>query len=183
MLYPKITGNEEGLALLMAAHRMAARQNLNASSELAAAMGKAGVGLKEAFTAALAVTGGHHAPVSLIRHFIFDVVNSERIVSEVCRRLSVKAVPGWGNSFHKGAPDPACKEVAQWVESTHPAMHSILSAVTAICHDSGKLLFPNIGAYTAVIAEILGMPRGTELLLFALPRLEIWTEHYVNARG
>lgn len=182
MLYPNLAGNEEGVALLMEAHRAAARANMSASNQLAAAAGEAGCDLKDAFIAALSVTGGHHAPVTEIREFLCGLLARPNRASVVCQALAEKKLPGFGNSFFKGESDPATLDFARWLAVEHDSYTALLEEIGGICLESGKVLFPNIGAHTAIMAEILGMPRGTELLLFALPRLEIWTEHFVNAR-
>lgn len=172
----------EALSLLLAAHYWAATANMNASNQLAAALGESGVDLKSAFIGALSVVGGKHAPVTEIRDFLFRELTIGNMEQAITRRIERKNVPGWGNSFHKTSIDPALEKLAQFVEDQFPNEHALIAAVTDGLHRAGKMVLPNIGCYTAVIAQIIGLQRGAELLLFALPRLPVWTKCYLAAR-
>lgn len=158
------------LELLCEAHEMAAKNNPNASNQIAAHMGAGEVDLKSAFIGALSIIGGKHAPIANIRKFWEKDFTGE-----------TEFAPGWGNSFHKEGPDPATIPLRNFLETHLPLYHRKISRQTELLHAAGKKIFPNIGLYTAVVANIIGFPYGAELLLVVLPRLSTWTNHYLHA--
>jgi len=117
--------------------------------------------------AALASLGNRHGPIADARHFIYERDDEEQ--KYFCQ--TGQKIPGWGNSFFKGTCDPAWLEVAELIESKYPLDHQALSIITGMLDNK---VLPNAAAYSAVAAELLGMPRGTEPLLFIIPRLPVW---------
>lgn len=174
------------LELLCDAHEAAAKANKSASNQIAGFMGSADVDLKSAFIGALAIIGGKHAPIQRIREFLHSTkasVTSTELDDKIISALADRALPGWGNSFYKDGPDPAIAEIAKCVERNRVEWHNEIEYITTIAHEKGKVIYPNIGCYTAVVAEIIGFPSGAELALVVLPRLATWTKLYLEARN
>lgn len=158
------------LELLCDAHEAVAKSNASASNQMAASMGQARVDLKSAIIASLSIIGGRHAPIAKIRMFLKTGFSEGGIV------------PGWGNSFYKDEPDPATLEIAKYIERNRPDWHRQITLQTESLHLDGKKIFPNIGCYTAVVAEIIGLPYGAELALVVLPRMVTWTKLFLKNR-
>ncbi len=155
--------------LLCEAHANAAELTMSASNQMASMMGQAGVDLKSAYIAALASIGGIHAPIEKIRSVLEWQTYTEGMV------------PGWGNSFHKGVPDPNCETLAAMLGGWKD-MDSRINSITAMLHERGKMIFPNLGCYTAAVAIIIDFPHGAELSLVALPRMTAWTKLFLKAK-
>lgn len=174
-LCPRSLRGEEMAALihLCEAHETVAKNNPGASNQMVAYMGAAEVDLKSAFIGALSIIGGKHAPIAKIRSFIKKDPDQQELFL---------IFPGWGNSFHKKGIDPAIEKIEAFIENNFLGWHRRIEETTKLLHrETGKNIFPNIGCYTAVVAEIIGLPLGAELLLVVLPRLSTWTNHYLNA--
>lgn len=175
-----MTDDDEALVdELFCAHYLAATQNANASNQHAHFAGLAGVELKSAFISALSVIGGHHAPVTDIRQFITARADD----SWILQAIREKRLLGWGNSFHKGVPDPAMRSIAEYIADRHIEWHAKIERITGLAHSAGKMIYPNAGLYTAVVADIIELAHGAELLLVALPRLSTWTKLYIEGRS
>lgn len=89
-------------------------------------------------------------------------------------------VPGWGNSFIKGRPDPAWEVVDVILCASFPSIYARIKAITQWLHDKGKPIYPNPGCYTAACAIGIGMPSRIASYLFIASRLEKWTEAFMN---
>ena len=163
---------------LFCAHYLAAGQNANASNQHAHFAGLANVDLKSAFIGALSVIGGHHAPVFEIRQFITARADE----SWILQAIREKRLLGWGNSFHKGVPDPAMQHIAEFIADRHSEWDADIQRITDIAHAAGKKIYPNAGLYTAVVADIIELAHGAELLLAVLPRLTTWTKLFIDGK-
>jgi citrate synthase len=169
---PLDEGDMALLELLCEAHEAAAKANPNASNQMAAFMGEAHVPLQGAFIGALAIIGGKHAPIAEIRRFWESGYTRE-----------AGLVPGWGNSFYKDGPDPSTIHLRNFLEMHKPEQSRIIARQTEALHAEGKRIFPNIGLYTAVVANIISFPYGAELALVVLPRLATWTKLFMEGRA
>jgi len=118
--------------------------------------------LANGIIAALACLGETHGPIEEA----YEVLKSNEVREGT--------IPGWGNSFIRGEVDPAFLKVDQFIESTHPRLHSRLREITDTLHARGKQVFPNPAAYTAAAAIILGMPQNLAPLLFIQARTQAW---------
>lgn len=175
-----LSDDDEGLVdELFCAHYQAASQNASASNQHAHFAGLAGVDLKSAFISALSVIGGHHAPVTDIRQFITARADD----SWILQAIREKRLLGWGNSFHKGVPDPAMNHIAEYIAEHYSDWHAEIERITGLAHSAGKMIYPNAGLYTAVVADIIELAHGAELFLLALPRLSTWTKLYIEGRS
>lgn len=141
--------------LVLRAHAASALRN-NVST-VALKHAAAGSGrIETALIAALASVGGVHAPIAATTAFLsnepFELVQfADQVVTSGGR------VPGWGNSFFKGKPDPDWQEVGRYLFAW-PDMDKKIQAVTELLHSHDKKIFPNAGCYTAATAIVLGMP-------------------------
>jgi len=162
------------LELLCEAHANAAELTMSASNQMASMMGQAGVDLKSAYIAALASIGGIHAPIERIRRVLENQPHPFWAQSE-------DKIPGWGNSFHKGVPDPNCTALSTMIDRW-PELSGPINSITAMLHKKGKMIFPNLGCYTAAVAIIIDFPHGAELSLVALPRMTAWTKLFLKAK-
>ena len=171
---------ERLLDTLSACHQEAARSNSNASSAAIRHVAACGGSFDTAVASALLTLGFKHAPIAAARRLIYD--ETEEWVVE--RLEGGEKIPGWGNSFFKKGIDPAFAPIDLYLRSYHPAGASDrLDRISeAIFKVTGKTLFPNAAAYSAVCAEIVNLPRGTESSLFISCRLPVWAEQYAEAQ-
>ena len=85
--------------------------------------------------------------------------------------------------FYKTSIDPAWERMEELVADFYPVEAQRLEAISAeIKQATNRTLYPNAAAFTAVAAEILGIPAGVEAVLFLIPRLPVWAEIYDQAR-
>jgi citrate synthase len=163
--------NESEVALLDAvlkAHDASARRdNISTVNLKNAAIGSGRY--TNALVAALSSIGGPHGPVLEAMGFI----DGGRVDEYLDFGFKI---PGWGNSFVKGQPDPIWSDVDSLLNEHWKAMHSRLEAVTKELHGAGKNVFPNPGGYTAAAALILGLPAEIASWLFVAGRLNAWSE-------
>jgi citrate synthase len=164
------------LQLTLEAHAASAFRS-NASSVALCNAAIASHDFTKALTGALATLGGVHAPLAdtyvLLSSSEFDA--PERIL------LSGRKVPGWGNSFVKGAPDPIWEPVAAHLERINPTLAERLHNVTDMLRAVGKRLYPNPSAYTAAVAITLGIPAHLTPWLFVQGRLLSWSHLFHQA--
>jgi citrate synthase len=94
--------------------------------------------------------------------------------------LDKRRVPGWGNAFVKGRPDPIWTPVE---ERLPIAQRAQIERVTLTLHAHGKLLFPNPSCFTAAVALTMRLPREITPYLLICGRLGTWTHEYARVRG
>lgn len=169
---------ERLLDTLSACHQEAARSNSNASSAAIRHVAACGGSFDTAVASALLTLGFKHAPITAARRLIYD--ETEEWVVE--RLEGGEKIPGWGNSFFNKGIDPAFKPLDRYLRSYRTTDRLDLVSET-IFKVTGKTLFPNAAAYSAVCAEIVNLPRGTESSLFISCRLPVWAEQYAEARS
>jgi citrate synthase len=123
--------------------------------------------LTQSIAAALMTIGKVHGPVEETYNFLQRGVSNDTLLPP--------RVPGFGNGFIKGKPDPGLKSVHDFLTEHYPNYVVLLSQIqTRLVAERGKTLFPNPAAYTAIVALIVGMPAHLSPLLFMRSRLEAW---------
>lgn len=165
----------ELLAAVLQAHAQSAvRGNISSTVLLAAAQGSGS--LTQSLAAALSTLGGLHAPIVETFNFIGEWEH-DTLAEHVGHRLEwERKIPGWGNSFHKGEPDPLWLDVDDLLSTTF--IGGVLGGITEILHRHGKNLYPNPSAYTAAAAIELGMPAQLAPWLLVAGRIQAWTHMF-----
>lgn len=158
-------------AVYQAHAKSALRENVSTVALKHAAAGSGR--LETALIAALASIGGSHAPIAEIYRFL-KRLNEEVLKDAAHRVANGAAVPGWGNSFFKGRPDPDWYAVRDELDNW-PGISGRITAVTQFLHSQGKHVYPNAGCFTAAAAIVVGMPAKMTPYLLIRGRLEVWT--------
>jgi citrate synthase len=159
---------------VLAAHDRSARRN-NVSSQAVGIGAIAANDYGKAVASGILTLGGVHGPIAAAMR----VLSSESASLVVDGLLNAgRLVPGWGNSFHKGVPDPEWTAVDELIAPTHWGMK--LHAATLQLRNRGKNLYPNPAGYTAAAALALGIPAAIAPFLFIFGRLAAWSEIYLN---
>lgn len=182
MIFPKAFWTDEPLALnelsllnaTLAAHAESAARG-NVSHQVLQATAVASGHYANAIAGALLTLGAVHGPLVQTWHLL-AVANPQRKAADMV--AAGLRVPGWGNSFHKGKPDPLWAGVAGMLERDFGAMHTTIENITASLHAAGKMLYPNPSCYTAAVAILLGMPAELCPYLFLRGRLDEWSKAF-----
>ncbi len=124
-----------------------------------------------ALASALCTVGAVHGPIQETYRLLEGPLGYARTML-----ANGEKVPGWGNSFIKGAPDGGWRMVDECIAEHWPEMSSRLAGVTSALRHHGLDLYPNPSAYTAAAAIILGMPCELSPFLFVAARLVPWTQ-------
>jgi hypothetical protein len=167
---------EEFLQLVLTAHAESAfRGNI---STYAIASCAAGNGTwTNSIASGLLTLGGTHAPLEQ-SYEILASSDSLRVV-ELMFKDGLR-IPGWGNSFHKGEPDPLWEKVDRWLSEHYSGIHGKIEDITQFLHAAGKHIMPNPSIYTAAAAIVLGVPANCAGFLFLQGRLLSWTQIYLK---
>jgi hypothetical protein len=148
------------------------RENVSTTVFYAAAIGSREY--TKALAAALCSLGGPHAPLvetyELLQH-------PERAAQLLDAGLKV---PGWGNSFAKGAIDPIWQPLAVLLQENFPGIYQAVDQVTITLHRRGKEIFPNPSCFTAAVGLVLRMPKEVVPWIFVQGRLGKWSEIFSN---
>lgn len=164
------------LQLTLEAHAASAFRP-NASSVALCNAAVASHDFSKALTGALATLGGAHAPLA----DTYALLISSECDAPERFLLTGRKVPGWGNSFVKGQPDPIWELVAVQLERLNPTLAERLHSVTDMLRAVGKRLYPNPSAYTAAVAITLGIPPHLTPWLFIQGRLLSWSQLFNQA--
>jgi citrate synthase len=124
----------------------------------------------QAIAAGLMSLGEVHGPVPAAYGFL-----KLRAETRAARIASGKPIPGWGNDFVKGAPDPAWDAVEGLLVEGWPALATVLAETTEALQAAGKRIWPNAAGYTAAAAIAVGLPRAVCPWLFVAGRLANWS--------
>lgn len=163
--------------LVLEAHRQSAMSNTLNGSNVAARNSAAGSGeLTATYIGALSTLGGHHGATRQARYAIYHSTPQELERSIIEGRL----IPGWGNSFFKEGIDPAWQRVDEVIHSEYSKHGELMDVITGLLHRLEKRVWPNPAGFTAVAAEILELPEGTEISLLVEARLPVWTAIYAD---
>jgi citrate synthase len=155
---------------LLTAHRHAAQDNPNASSQVAAFVLEAGCTFSQAVAAAVSTLGGLHAPLRAAR----DVYRYGEPAEITARASAGEKIPGFGNSFHRDRVDPAFANVGAVLELHFPAAVARIEELQAAVWAAGKKVWPNAALFTAAVCEICRVPDGREEALFLMARIPAW---------
>lgn len=158
------------LQLTLEAHAASAFRN-NASSGALCGVAQLKGTYTQALTGALATLGGMHAP--LTDTYALLLAGDTEAEARLLRR---ERLPGWGNSFHRGEPDPLWVEVAAQLRKVNATLAERLDTISELLVAVGKLLYPNPSAYTAAVAIALGIPAHLAPWLFVQGRLLSWSQ-------
>lgn len=147
-------------------HREAAeRQNISTEVLKAAYIGS-GDFLKSV-VAAISTLGGTHAPIMQAYSFL---KSGSVYIGEGNK------IPGWGNSFIKGKPDPSWRIINDYIRREFTNMAYRIGYVTDLLHELHKNIYPNAACYTAATAIILGLPKELSPWLVIQARLPVWAQ-------
>lgn len=164
------------LDLLVKAHYQAATTNNNVSSAIVAQIGAVGGTFERAVAAALLSLGDVHAPVTQARYILFEATDDVEITAQL--KVGYK-IPGYGNGFYKDSIDPAFEEFFKYIEKNYPEIWKrVLHVGALIFKKKGKTIYPNAACATGIAAEILNIPRGTEVQLLLMGRLPAWANQW-----
>lgn len=160
-------------SLYQAHHASALRGNCSHHALALSALGSGDY--FKAIASALLTLGGSHGP--LIQ--TYDFLQRESCVVDVAEIIRQgKRVPGWGNGFVKGTPDPLWETCDALLQIENQSLHSTIRAITAVLHGLGRFLYPNPSCYTAAVALTIGHPRDGIGELFIRGRLQAWTQEF-----
>ena len=169
----------ELLDLLLKAQHQAALNNDNVSSAIIKQMAVVKEPFEKAIAAALLSLGGPvHGPTKDARYVLFTATDEE--VRDRLKRG--ERLPGFGNQFYDTV-DPAFAAFFTYIENNHREIWLRVAHVTSlIVEDRGKFLFPNAALATAITAQLLNIPEGTEIKLLIAGRLNAWAQQWIAAR-
>ena len=152
------------------AHRCSALRNTGSSGAVLNAASGSGR-FEAAIASGILALGGKHGPIADIVRFLDR--SADEILADVETRLSSKRpIPGWGNSFFKGRPDPDWVAVDEALKGF--PIRETIALVSDRLHKQGKRVFPNAGCFTAATAIILRMPAAVSPYLLIYARLPVW---------
>jgi citrate synthase len=168
---PLSLDDQDLLVELNAAHYKAAfRQNLSGVAIVCAAQGNGSY--FSSMIAGLSTFGEKHGPIVQT----YDLLQCDARMNAGTLLDEQRPIPGWGNSFVKGKPDPDWRAVDKLLYKLNPDLHNVMDDITNLLGKNGKMVFPNPSAYTAATALTLGMPRRLSPYLLAMSRLEAWAQ-------
>lgn len=128
---------------------------------------------ERAVAAAILSLGGAHAPIAETIQFL-TCQDPERVVMAGVPAGGM--VPGFGNSFEKGHPDPIWEPVRKILEDSFTLLHGRLMDIQNALHGLGKVVYPNASAFTACAAIVTGIPAHLASYLVLKGRLDAWTD-------
>lgn len=166
---------DQEVALLMelnrAHHASTFRSNCSSVAVQNAAAGSRS--FAQAMAAGLMTMGAVHAPVLEACRLLS--LPDELAVCKVRDTIAHgERLPGWGNAFVKGGPDPLWASVNHLLMVSWPHRAARLLLITQEFHRHGKMVWPNPAAYTATVAMALGLPWEMASYLFVAGRLDAW---------
>lgn len=126
---------------------------------------------------ALGTMGGLHAPVQSCCHLLYA-----KEFAESCKRMiaAKMRVPGYGNSFIKGGPDPVWEDTDEELRTIAPDMHRKIHDGKDILINSGKSVHPNAAIYTAAYAVLASIPPTVAPILVLEFRSSAWRQLLTN---
>lgn len=133
-----------------------------------------------AVIAAISMLGNPHGPVQEVT----EMLSSGDPVAFAKMYIDNRAkVPGWGNGFVKGKPDPAWDKADEHIKKNFPDLSSLIDKITKLLHDNGKMIFPNPACYTAITAIVNDIPADAASYVFISARLPAWFQIYMKERN
>jgi citrate synthase len=161
-------------------NQKASIHNNNASSAALINAASCSATFEHSVASALLTFGNKHGPTAAARDLLCYTKNEE-VISKL---EDGEILPGWGNAFHKKSIDPSFVPLDHLLREEYRAHSERLDEIaTLIFKVKGRCLYPNPASYNAICAEILGMARGTEIMLVIACRLPAWGQQFLGARA
>lgn len=139
-----------------------------------------------AIASAVLTTGGMHAPIAqtigVIRTAMQHISNHEDEKLVLGYTEHGARIPGWGNSFIKGAEDDLWLEFQDVLKDAFPEIYKVIRRLTSALHYAGKDIYPNPSAFTAATAIALGIPTVIAPFIFFQGRLAAWTQIVIETQ-
>lgn len=133
----------------------------------------------KSLAAALLTLGGVHAPLWPT----YELLSTSDAVPHIQRLVGMgRKVPGWGNSFVKGEPDPAWFMVHRLLDTENPGLIAKIDAGTKALHALKKPVHPNPSCYTAAVAIHYGLDIDAVGELLVRGRLSAWTREFIRVK-
>lgn len=166
------------LEALYAAHdAVALRGNLSHQALALSAIGSGDY--FKSISAALLTLGGIHAPLWPT----YQLLSTPNPVDHAQRLVGMgRKVPGWGNSFIKGEPDPEWHRVHELLMTVNPGLVLKITDVTMALIEMGKPVYPNPSCYTAAVAIHYGLDIDAVGELLVRGRLSAWTREFIRVK-
>ena len=165
------------LDTLSSCHQNAAIVNNNASSAALMNAAVCNATFEHAVASALLTFGSKHGPTTAARDLLY-VDTKEEIIE---RLEGGEILPGFGNAFYKKSIDPAFVPLDHLLRETYPQDNEKIDRVAKLIFKvKGRALYPNPAAYTAICSDLVGLMRGTEIMLVIACRLPAWSRQYVS---
>jgi citrate synthase len=173
-------GQAGAAALLNAALILCADHELNASSFAARVVASADVPLYSVVIAGLSALQGaaHRGLAARIAALLREAGEPEQAAQGVAAWLRRgERIPGFGHKLYPQG-DPRARQLLALIAAAYPDAPAVHLAA-AISRAAADLIRrqPNIDFGLGVLAEVLGLPPGASLSLFALGRTAGWIAH------
>lgn len=177
---PRTVGALERTLVLSADHE------LNPSSFGCRVAASTGADLYACFGAALGCMLGvvHGGQTGRIESLVDEVARPERAIEVLRERMRRgEEVPGFGHPLYpEGDPrTPPLLELARALGARRNGARTLLAVVDAM--ELAGHPRPTIDLGTVAVAEALGLPRGSALVLFTIGRMAGWTAHVLEQRA
>lgn len=163
---------------LAEAHQDAAAWNTqNGSSAALTHAATLGLDYHQCVAQAIHTLGMLHGPVKQARAMLWVPIDP------LAYHRGGLAIPGYGNSFYRGGLDDAVKELDGFLRAHYtPAIERLDATTQRVREVSGAELYPNLAAYTALVAQLLEVPVGLELHAVITARMEVWRNQWQQAQ-
>lgn len=169
--------------LLSAALILCADHELNVSAFTVRCVASANATPYAAVIAGLAALGGtkHGGHTARVEAFLREAGTPEGIYEAMAARLQRgERIPGFGHPLYPEG-DPRGRALLDWVAEAYPDSSALAFAEAAA--QAGKSLlgeYPTIDLALVIVSRALGLPRGSELALFAIGRTIGWIGHAIE---
>jgi citrate synthase len=173
----------DAIRLLSAALILCADHELNVSAFTVRCVASANATPYAAVIAGLAALGGtkHGGHTARVEAFLREAGTPEAIYEAMAARLQRgELIPGFSHPLYPEG-DPRGRALLGWIAEAYPASSALAFAESAV-QAGGALLgeYPTIDLALVILARALGLPRGSELALFAIGRTIGWIGHAIE---
>ncbi len=170
---------ERLMDVFVSCHQRAAVENDNASAVAIRMTASVGGSFSNSVASGLLTFGNVHGPAPEARWLLYSA-EGETLESYL---KTVLVIPGWGNSFHKDGVAPAFQPMTDLILNEYSDHYKNLERMQGLIEEHrGKKLYQNAASYTAICAELLGLPAGTELMLGISARMPAWAAIWARQR-
>jgi len=156
-----------------------AEHELNASTYAVRVAASTGISLYDAVIAGLAALKGPlHGGAGLSAARFVDAVAQGDPAAQIRDRVVLgERIPGFGHLVYKGG-DPRAVELLQALTASGVEPRFASEIPTLVAEATGQAA--NIDYAVAVLARALGLPKGSEIALFAIARTAGWIAHAIE---